>query len=185
MARVTEDNLASTLCQDSLDLMILTILDKTADRFCGVAPPFHKGEALRVMKQAVREVLWKYRRQYAGTFHVIVDPVHTSPVSHFTYIPLTMLYFTGMLSNQKSVEVHMVTKVAREMCSDGIINWGRIVSLVAFGEVLCRALKTTLGRHCAHEVGVLMAAYLIENHKDWLIHNDAWVCVVVFVPYTL
>uniref|UniRef100_A0A669CUF8 Bcl-2 Bcl-2 homology region 1-3 domain-containing protein n=1 Tax=Oreochromis niloticus TaxID=8128 RepID=A0A669CUF8_ORENI len=80
--------------------------------------------SLRVMKQAVREVLWKYRRQYAG-----------------------------MLSNQKSVEVHMVTKVAREMCSDGIINWGRIVSLVAFGEVLCRALKTTLGRHCAHEVG--------------------------------
>uniref|UniRef100_A0A669EE68 Bcl-2 Bcl-2 homology region 1-3 domain-containing protein n=1 Tax=Oreochromis niloticus TaxID=8128 RepID=A0A669EE68_ORENI len=48
----------------------------------------------------------------------------------------------------------MVTGVARALFSDGIINWGRVVSLVAYGTVLLRASKSTLGPECAYEIGV-------------------------------
>uniref|UniRef100_A0A669BN75 Bcl-2 Bcl-2 homology region 1-3 domain-containing protein n=1 Tax=Oreochromis niloticus TaxID=8128 RepID=A0A669BN75_ORENI len=82
---------------------------------------------------------------------------------------------TGMLSLQTTAaEVPMVTGVAHALFSDGIINWGRVVSLVAYGTVLLRASKSTLGPECAYEIGVSIAAYITDNHMDWLVGSDGW-----------
>uniref|UniRef100_A0A3P9D9X2 Bcl-2 Bcl-2 homology region 1-3 domain-containing protein n=1 Tax=Maylandia zebra TaxID=106582 RepID=A0A3P9D9X2_9CICH len=81
-----------------------------------------------------------------------------------------------MLSLQTTAaEVPMVTRVARTLFSDGIINWGRIVSLVAYGTVLLQASKSTLGPECAYAIGVSIAAYITDNHMDWLAGTDGWV----------
>uniref|UniRef100_A0A3B4H829 Bcl-2 Bcl-2 homology region 1-3 domain-containing protein n=1 Tax=Pundamilia nyererei TaxID=303518 RepID=A0A3B4H829_9CICH len=52
------------------------------------------------------------------------------------------------LQTTAAAEVSTVTRVARTLFSDGIINWGRIVSLVAYGTVLLQASKSTLGPEC-------------------------------------
>uniref|UniRef100_A0A3Q4HDS7 Bcl-2 Bcl-2 homology region 1-3 domain-containing protein n=1 Tax=Neolamprologus brichardi TaxID=32507 RepID=A0A3Q4HDS7_NEOBR len=82
---------------------------------------------------------------------------------------------TGMLSLQTTAtEVPMVTGVVRTLFSDGIINWGRVVSLVAYGTVLLQASKSTLGPECAYGIGVSIAAYITDNHMDWLVGTDGW-----------
>uniref|UniRef100_A0A669CH56 Bcl-2 Bcl-2 homology region 1-3 domain-containing protein n=1 Tax=Oreochromis niloticus TaxID=8128 RepID=A0A669CH56_ORENI len=62
----------------------------------------------------------------------------------------------------------------RALFSDGIINWGRIVSLVAYGTVLLQASKSTLWPECAYGIGVSIAAYITDNHMDWLVGTDGW-----------
>lgn len=95
-----------------------------------------------------------------------------------------------MLSVQTTTaaEVSTVTRVARTLFSDGIINWGRVVSLVAYGTVLLQASKSTLGPECAYAIGVSIAAYITDNHMDWLAGTDGWVCsffTVFFRPFCL
>ncbi|XP_019212113.1 induced myeloid leukemia cell differentiation protein Mcl-1 homolog [Oreochromis niloticus] len=141
---MTEHN-HSVAYQDSVDTLLLTVLDGT------IAHPTqqcvaNKGRAFRVLKRAVRDVLRTHRTEYCG-----------------------------MLSLQTTAaEVPMVTGVAHALFSDGIINWGRVVSLVAYGTVLLRASKSTLGPECAYEIGVSIAAYITDNHMDWLVGSDGW-----------
>lgn len=80
------------------------------------------------------------------------------------------------LQTTAAAEVSTVTRVARTLFSDGIINWGRVVSLVAYGTVLLQASKSTLGPECAYAIGVSIAAYITDNHMDWLAGTDGWVC---------
>uniref|UniRef100_A0AAZ1XHX8 Bcl-2 Bcl-2 homology region 1-3 domain-containing protein n=1 Tax=Oreochromis aureus TaxID=47969 RepID=A0AAZ1XHX8_OREAU len=98
----------------------------------------------------------------------------------------TMPSVWSMLSLQTTAaDVPTVTAgVARALFSDGIINWGRIVSLVAYGTVLLQASKSTLWPECAYGIGVSIAAYITDNHMDWLVGTDGWVChFFIFVPF--
>ncbi|XP_025760418.1 induced myeloid leukemia cell differentiation protein Mcl-1 homolog [Oreochromis niloticus] len=136
----------SVAYQDGVDTLILTVLDGTITHRTQQCVA-NKGRAFRVLKRAVRDVLWTHRTEYCG-----------------------------MLSLQTTAaDVPTVTAgVARALFSDGIINWGRIVSLVAYGTVLLQASKSTLWPECAYGIGVSIAAYITDNYMDWLVGTDGW-----------
>lgn len=72
-------------------------------------------------------------------------------------------------------DMSVVTIVATELFSDGITNWGRIASLLAFGAVLCKHLNDSGRSECVSLVGEEMSAYLLSKQMDWLLKNNAWV----------
>lgn len=86
---------------------------------------------------------------------------------------------TAYILMSTCTEASVITSVAREIYSDGILNWGRLVSLVAFGAALLRLSKAShraLDR--AREIGVSIAAYMTSNHMDWFMDNGGWVRIV-------
>lgn len=80
-------------------------------------------------------------------------------------------------------------KVMDEMAGDGHFNWGRVVSLFTFTGVLIRLLqeqrsskpglvpgqKQELEPIICRTLAETIADYL-EEHKDWLLENNGWVC---------
>ncbi|XP_041646964.1 bcl-2-like protein 10 [Cheilinus undulatus] len=81
-------------------------------------------------------------------------------------------------------------KVIEELVGDGLLNWGRVVSLYTFTGVLARQLQEQkdmkpgldpgkgqkLGQGPGHCRGLAetIADYLGEEKKDWLLENDGW-----------
>ncbi|KAL7887445.1 hypothetical protein AOLI_G00051660 [Acnodon oligacanthus] len=88
------------------------------------------------------------------------------------------LVYKGMLTRlgmeDRGDDMHIIRTVAKELFSDGITNWGRIASLLAFGAVVCRH-QNQMGRgHCVSLVGQEISSYLLSDQKDWLLKNKAW-----------
>jgi hypothetical protein len=63
---------------------------------------------------------------------------------------------------------------------DGVINWGRIVTIFAFGGVL---IKKLLRERIAPDVDTYMeisyfvAEFIVNNTGEWIKQNGGWVCV--------
>lgn len=75
-----------------------------------------------------------------------------------------------------SAEASVVNSVAREIYSDGLLNWGRLVSLVAFGAALLGVSKASRPEpDWVREIGFSIAAYMTDNHMDWFVDNGGWV----------
>lgn len=70
-----------------------------------------------------------------------------------------------------------LSSMADKLFLDGIVNWGRIVSLTAFGVSLHRLGKTS---DSAEVIAEDLSEYLLSKHKAWLIENRSWVSL----PYT-
>lgn len=79
-------------------------------------------------------------------------------------------------------DMSVVTKVATELFSDGITNWGRIASLLAFGAVLSKHLNDSGRSECVSLVGEQISTYLLLDQRDWLLKNKAWVSRCVRMP---
>ncbi|CAI5654301.1 unnamed protein product [Oreochromis niloticus] len=75
-------------------------------------------------------------------------------------------------SKDTFAEAAVVADVAREIYSDGLLNWGRLVSLVAFGAALLGVSKASPER--ARNIGVTIAAYMTDTHMDWFVDNGGW-----------
>nr|XP_046235006.1 bcl-2-like protein 10 [Scatophagus argus] len=77
-------------------------------------------------------------------------------------------------------------KVIEELVGDGLMNWGRVVSLFTFTGVLVRQLQEQKGTKLGLDPGQgqvpgycrrlaeTIADYLGEEKKDWLLENDGW-----------
>ncbi|KAL6488564.1 hypothetical protein MHYP_G00023050 [Metynnis hypsauchen] len=88
------------------------------------------------------------------------------------------LVYKGMLTRlgmeDRGDDMIIIRTVAKELFSDGITNWGRIASLLAFGAVVCQH-QNQMGRgHCVSLVGQEISSYLLSDQKDWLLKNKAW-----------
>ncbi|XP_049329506.1 induced myeloid leukemia cell differentiation protein Mcl-1 homolog [Astyanax mexicanus] len=70
--------------------------------------------------------------------------------------------------------MNIISSVAETIFSDGTTNWGRIVSLVAFGAVVCDHLKKKSRDHCVENVAQHISTYLNTHQHQWLINNNAW-----------
>lgn len=68
-----------------------------------------------------------------------------------------------------------ISAVAKNLFEDGTTNWGRIVSLVAFGVVVSRYLKEKSRENCVELVAEEIATYLLTDQKEWLVENACWV----------
>ncbi|XP_054626622.1 bcl-2-like protein 10 isoform X2 [Dunckerocampus dactyliophorus] len=80
-------------------------------------------------------------------------------------------------------------KVMEELVGDGLLNWGRVVSLFAFTGVLARMLQEqkeqketaakpgldlSQGPETCRRLAETIADFLGEEKKDWLLENNEW-----------
>ncbi|XP_059835988.1 induced myeloid leukemia cell differentiation protein Mcl-1 homolog [Hypanus sabinus] len=85
--------------------------------------------------------------------------------------------FTGMinrLNNSNSCNLNAISGVAAEMFSDGEVNWGRIVSLIAFGAVLGDYLKKSQPDNYVDEIATQITQYLTKETREWLETHNSW-----------
>ncbi|KAI4893291.1 hypothetical protein NFI96_019697 [Prochilodus magdalenae] len=88
------------------------------------------------------------------------------------------LAYKGMLTKlaleDRGDDMAVIGSVAKQLFSDGITNWGRIASLVAFGAVVCQHQNKMGKGHCVSLVGQEISSYLLSNQRDWILKNKAW-----------
>lgn len=64
---------------------------------------------------------------------------------------------------------------------DGIMNWGRIVTIFAFGGVLVKKLlREQIGPavDTDEEISYFVAEFIMNNAGEWIRQNGGWVCVI-------
>lgn len=77
--------------------------------------------------------------------------------------------------DHKDESMFFVKDVAESTFSDGVTNWGRIATLVAFGAVLSSHLKEAGRPECVDAVADQISSYLAIQQYDWLLNNNRWV----------
>ncbi|XP_039599099.1 induced myeloid leukemia cell differentiation protein Mcl-1 homolog [Polypterus senegalus] len=77
-------------------------------------------------------------------------------------------------------DMGFMTPVAESIFSDGVINWGRVVSLVAFGAVVAKHLKQVNLERCIRPLADQISTFLLTRQKDWIVNNRAWEGFVEF-----
>ncbi len=92
---------------------------------------------------------------------------------------LIFLEILGMINklslDDRGDNASFVGAVAKSLFSDGTTNWGRIVSLVAFGAVVSQYLKDSGRANCVDLVAQEISAYLLADQREWLVKNNSWV----------
>lgn len=78
-------------------------------------------------------------------------------------------------------DMSFVSSVAKSLFADGTTNWGRIVSLLAFGAAVCQSLKEKGRGHCVDLVSQEICTYLLSEQRNWLVNNNSWVSVCFMV----
>uniref|UniRef100_A0A671VL99 MCL1 apoptosis regulator, BCL2 family member b n=2 Tax=Sparus aurata TaxID=8175 RepID=A0A671VL99_SPAAU len=85
--------------------------------------------------------------------------------------------YNGMvkkLTLDEREDASFVSSVAKSLFADGTTNWGRVVSLMAFGAVVSQYLKEKGRGHCVEQVGQEISTYLLTEQRDWLVKNNSW-----------
>lgn len=112
-------------------------------------PGRSRNKALSTLTQVVKDVLGKHQIAYNGMIQ-------------------------KLRLDEQADDMGFVALVAENMFSDGTTNWGRVVSLVAFGAVVCLRLKETHRERCVEAVANQISSYLLHHQKDWLLSNKGW-----------
>ncbi|XP_066525672.1 induced myeloid leukemia cell differentiation protein Mcl-1a [Hoplias malabaricus] len=86
------------------------------------------------------------------------------------------LAYNGMVQrvSLEDNRMEVISRVAKLMFEDGTMNWGRVVSLVAFGEVVCEKLRESGQDECVEYVVDHISTYLSTYQHQWLINNKGW-----------
>lgn len=98
-------------------------------------------------------------------------------LTFFIYVYL-FFHKKGMvkkLTLDEREDASFVSSVAKSLFADGTTNWGRVVSLMAFGAVVSQYLKEKGRGHCVEQVGQEISTYLLTEQRDWLVKNNSWV----------
>ncbi|XP_067878739.1 induced myeloid leukemia cell differentiation protein Mcl-1 homolog [Heterodontus francisci] len=85
--------------------------------------------------------------------------------------------FTGMISRlniSERSDLGTIPQVATEMFRDGEVNWGRVVSFIAFGAVIGDHMKKIQREDRIDEVAAQVTQYLIEQKREWLVTHNGW-----------
>lgn len=77
--------------------------------------------------------------------------------------------------DRRGHDMSVISSVAKELFSDGITNWGRIASLLAFGAVVARYEKESGRGDCVSLVAEELSFFLMHDQKEWLLKNNSWV----------
>lgn len=79
-------------------------------------------------------------------------------------------------------------QVMEKEFEDGIINWGRIVTIFAFGGVLLKKLpqeQIALDVGAYKQVSSFVAEFIMNNTGEWIRQNGGWVCVMTIYIFFL
>ncbi|XP_063803205.1 induced myeloid leukemia cell differentiation protein Mcl-1 [Pseudophryne corroboree] len=91
--------------------------------------------------------------------------------------------FQGMLqkmSIQTPDDIQKLSDVPSMVFSDGITNWGRIVTLISFGAFVAKHLKSL---HMEDSIGTLadnFTDYLMTSKREWIRQHNGWEGCVEF-----
>lgn len=117
----------------------------------GMCPQDRKQHhALPTMNRVIADILLKHRITYKGMFQRLE------------------------LESQAD-DMSFISCIANTMFKDHTTNWGRIVSLVAFGAEVCSRLKELERERCIETVAEQISSYLISEQLHWLLNNQGWV----------
>uniref|UniRef100_H3AR19 MCL1 apoptosis regulator, BCL2 family member n=1 Tax=Latimeria chalumnae TaxID=7897 RepID=H3AR19_LATCH len=85
--------------------------------------------------------------------------------------------FNGMqqkLNIHKEDDLHIIPEIGNQIFKDGATNWGRIVSLIAFGAVVAKKLKKMNLEDSIEQLAVSITDFLVQNKGDWILKNQGW-----------
>ncbi|TFK06704.1 glycerophosphodiester phosphodiesterase 1 [Platysternon megacephalum] len=91
--------------------------------------------------------------------------------------------FQGMLRKldiKNEEDLKSVTAVATHVFSDGVTNWGRIVTLISFGAFVAKHLKSINQENCINTLAGIITEVLVTGKRDWLVNQRGWEGFVEF-----
>ncbi|XP_054252943.1 induced myeloid leukemia cell differentiation protein Mcl-1 [Indicator indicator] len=87
------------------------------------------------------------------------------------------LAFQGMLRKleiQKEEDLQSLCEVAAHMFSDGVTNWGRVVTLISFGAFVAKHLKSIKQEQCISSLATIITHVLVSSKREWLTSQGGW-----------
>ncbi|NWJ08370.1 MCL1 protein, partial [Crypturellus undulatus] len=87
------------------------------------------------------------------------------------------LAFQGMLRKleiQKEEDLESVSEVAAQVFSDGVTNWGRVVTLISFGAFVAKHLKNIKQEQCIPSLAGIITDALVSSKREWLLSQGGW-----------
>lgn len=72
-------------------------------------------------------------------------------------------------------DVQALPRVMAHVFSDGVTNWGRVVTLIAFGAFVAKHLHSTGRERCVDPLARGIADVLVGTKRDWLVQQRGWV----------
>ncbi|XP_073423330.1 induced myeloid leukemia cell differentiation protein Mcl-1 [Dendrobates tinctorius] len=87
------------------------------------------------------------------------------------------LVFQGMLhhlSIQHPDDIEKLSQVPSMVFSDGITNWGRIITLISFGAFVSKHLKSVHLENCIGTLADNFTEYLMTQKRAWIMEHNGW-----------
>ncbi|XP_069734891.1 induced myeloid leukemia cell differentiation protein Mcl-1 isoform X2 [Phaenicophaeus curvirostris] len=87
------------------------------------------------------------------------------------------LAFQGMLRKleiQKEEDLQSVCEVSAHVFSDGVTNWGRVVTLISFGAFVAKHLKSINQEKCISSLARIITDALVSSKREWLMSQGGW-----------
>ncbi|XP_062453721.1 induced myeloid leukemia cell differentiation protein Mcl-1 [Rhea pennata] len=87
------------------------------------------------------------------------------------------LAFQGMLRKlelKKEEDLQSVREVAAHVFSDGVTNWGRVVTLISFGAFVAKHLKSINQEKCISSLARIITDALVSSKREWLMSQGGW-----------
>ncbi|KAM9169051.1 LOW QUALITY PROTEIN: induced myeloid leukemia cell differentiation protein Mcl-1 [Mergus octosetaceus] len=87
------------------------------------------------------------------------------------------LAFQGMLRKleiKKEEDLQAVGEVAAHLFSDGVTNWGRVVTLISFGAFVARHLKSMKQEKSIGSLARIITDALVSSKREWLVSQGGW-----------
>ncbi|XP_044127548.1 induced myeloid leukemia cell differentiation protein Mcl-1 [Bufo gargarizans] len=85
--------------------------------------------------------------------------------------------FQGMLqklSIQRPEDIQKLSEVPSMVFSDGVTNWGRIVTVISFGAFVAKHLKSIHMENCVGILADSFTDYLMTQKKEWIVEHNGW-----------
>ncbi|NWI07698.1 MCL1 protein, partial [Tichodroma muraria] len=83
----------------------------------------------------------------------------------------------GMLRKleiQQEEDLQSVVEVAAHVFSDGVTNWGRVVTLIAFGAFVAKHLKSIKQEQSISSLAGIITDALVSSKREWLESQGGW-----------
>lgn len=85
--------------------------------------------------------------------------------------------FQGMLRKldiKNEDDVKSLSRVMVHVFSDGVTNWGRIVTLISFGAFVAKHLKSINQESCIEPLAESITDVLVRSKRDWIVKQRGW-----------
>nr|XP_044994460.1 induced myeloid leukemia cell differentiation protein Mcl-1 [Jaculus jaculus] len=85
--------------------------------------------------------------------------------------------FQGMLRKldiKNEDDVKSLSRMMVHVFSDGVTNWGRIVTLISFGAFVAKHLKSINQESCIEPLAEIITDVLVRTKRDWLVKQRGW-----------